>query len=345
MHPRGAVVSGVRVFGPCKQGRRDGRKVMGIQIILLTGFLGAGKTTLMERLLDTYKDERIGVIINDFGKVNVDAKLIRRDGIEMAELSNGSVFCACIKDKFVDGLIDMSTRDLNYVFIEASGLSDPSNMEAIVRGIKKETNDRYNLLGSIAVIDGVSFIAMKDVLPALERQVEYADAVILNKMDLIEEGQIEEIKSTIISINPRAKIYPGTYCDVSIKTIAAGFSSEKEGRKESQETTNTIESRAVTFVVKGQEPVGKASLRSFLEAIAPSTYRMKGFALTSEGLCQISCVGEMVGIIPWNREAGKQEAGKQETEIVVISAVGIRLMSDIARASAEFVEGRLQANV
>lgn len=311
-----------------------------IDIILLTGFLGAGKTTLMERLLDTYKDEKIGVIINDFGKVNVDARLIKRDGIEMAELSNGSVFCACIKDKFVDGLIDMSTRDLNYVFIEASGLSDPSNMEAIVRGIKKETNDRYNLLGSIAVIDGVSFIAMKDVLPALERQVEYADAVILNKMDLIEEGQIEEIKSTIISINPRAKIYPAIYCDVSIKTIAEGFSLEKEGKKESQETTNTIESRAVTFVIKAVEPVRESCLRSFLEAIAPDTYRMKGFAMTSEGIREVSCVGDMVGIVPW-----KQADEQQETEIVVISAVGIRLMSEIARASAEFVEGRLQANV
>ena len=69
-----------------------------IQIVLLSGFLGAGKTTLMQRLLDTYKDNKIGVIINEFGEINIDAKLVERDGIDIAELSNGSIFCACIKD-------------------------------------------------------------------------------------------------------------------------------------------------------------------------------------------------------------------------------------------------------
>ena len=99
-----------------------------IQIVLLSGFLGAGKTTLMQRLLDTYKDHKIGVIINEFGEINIDAKLVSREGIDIAELSNGSIFCACIKDKFVDGLIAMSKTDIEYLFIEASGLADPSNM-------------------------------------------------------------------------------------------------------------------------------------------------------------------------------------------------------------------------
>ena len=89
----------------------------------------------MQRLLDAYSDRKIGVIINEFGEINIDAKLVSRDGIEMAELSNGSIFCACIKDKFVDGLIAMSRTDIEYLFIEASGLADPSNMGEIVEGI------------------------------------------------------------------------------------------------------------------------------------------------------------------------------------------------------------------
>lgn len=113
-----------------------------VQIVLLTGFLGAGKTTLMQRLLDTYAGRKIGVIINEFGEINIDAKLVSRDGIEMAELSNGSIFCACIKDKFVDGLIAMSKTDIEYLFIEASGLADPSNMGEIVSGIRRETDDQ-----------------------------------------------------------------------------------------------------------------------------------------------------------------------------------------------------------
>ena len=86
-----------------------------IQIVLLSGFLGAGKTTLMQRLLSSYEDHKIGVIINEFGEINIDARLVNRDGIEMAELSNGSIFCACIKDKFVDGLVAMSKKDIEYL--------------------------------------------------------------------------------------------------------------------------------------------------------------------------------------------------------------------------------------
>ena len=87
-----------------------------IQLVLLTGFLGAGKTTLMTSILEAYQDKKIGVIINEFGKINIDARLIEKDGIEMAELTNGSIFCACIKDKFVDSLIALSHTDIEYLF-------------------------------------------------------------------------------------------------------------------------------------------------------------------------------------------------------------------------------------
>ena len=82
-------------------------------LILLTGFLGSGKTTLMRRLLMSYSDQKIGVIVNEFGRVNIDAKLVREEGVEMAELSNGSIFCACLKDNFVNSLIQMSSRGLD----------------------------------------------------------------------------------------------------------------------------------------------------------------------------------------------------------------------------------------
>ena len=65
-----------------------------IKLVLLTGFLGSGKTTLMQRTLEAFSDKKIGVIVNEFGSVNIDAVLLKRDGIQMAELSNGSIFCA-----------------------------------------------------------------------------------------------------------------------------------------------------------------------------------------------------------------------------------------------------------
>ena len=178
-----------------------------IQIVLLSGFLGAGKTTLMQRLLDTYKDNKIGVIINEFGEINIDAKLVERDGIDIAELSNGSIFCACIKDKFVDGLIEMSKMNIDYLFIEASGLADPSNMGDIVDGIKKDTNDNYLIKGNICVADSCNFLELVEVLPALERQVRHANAVIVNKMDLIDDETFKEIAEKIAEITTTDKIF------------------------------------------------------------------------------------------------------------------------------------------
>lgn len=301
-----------------------------IQIVLLSGFLGAGKTTLMQRLLDTYKDHKIGVIINEFGEINIDAKLVSREGIDIAELSNGSIFCACIKDKFVDGLIAMSRTDIEYLFIEASGLADPSNMGDIVNGIKKDTDDNLLIKGSICVTDGVSFSELVEVLPALERQVKHANAVIVNKMDLIDDEMFKEISEKVAEINPAVKIYAATHCDVDIKTIVDHFAPAIVG---SEDTTNTYESRPTTFIVRADEAVEKEKLIQFIQSIADSSYRIKGFAKTlEEGTVEVSGVVNNLIITPWNTE--------ESTEIVVISSVGIKMLSLITESSKRILEGR-----
>lgn len=301
-----------------------------IQIVLLTGFLGAGKTTLMQRILDTYKENKIGVIINEFGQINIDAKLVSHEGIEVAELSNGSIFCACIKDKFVDGLIDMSKRDIEYLFIEASGLADPSNMGNIIDGIRKDTNNNYILKGAICIVDGLNFVDMVDVLPALERQVKHANAVIVNKMDLIHESHFKEITDKIAEINSSVNIYPAIHCDVDIKKTVENF---EVNRVLSEDTTNTYESRPTTFIVKADETIEKEKLIKFIEAIAESSYRIKGFANTNEGTVEISVVINNIIITPWVKD--------EKTEIVVISSIGIKMLSMITKASKDILEGRL----
>ena len=301
-----------------------------IQIVLLSGFLGAGKTTLMQRLLDTYKDNKIGVIINEFGEINIDAKLVERDGIDIAELSNGSIFCACIKDKFVDGLIEMSKMNIDYLFIEASGLADPSNMGDIVDGIKKDTNDNYLIKGNICVADSCNFLELVEVLPALERQVRHANAVIVNKMDLIDDETFKEIAEKIAELNETTKIYAATHCNVDIKEIVDNFTPTLV---RSEDTTNTYESRPQTFIVKADEPVEKEKLIAFIKSISDSSYRITGFCQTiEEGTVEVSGVVNNLIITPWKSE--------EKTEIVVISSVGIKMLSLITESAKNILEGR-----
>lgn len=302
-----------------------------IQLVLLTGFLGAGKTTLMTSILESYQDKKIGVIINEFGKINIDARLIEKDGIEMSELSNGSIFCACIKDKFVDSLISMSHADLEYVFIEASGLADPVNMPQILKGIEPKTGMPYHYRGALCVVDGENFTDMIELLPALQRQVEYGDVMILNKADLISETDIVGISEQIHALNPSTRIYVTSYCRVDIREIVEEMISlEKEGR----ETTNTYESRPNTLILSAEEVLSVNDLKEFLAEVAPSTYRIKGFSETDGGPIEISCVGKHINLNEWHTSL-------KGSQIVIISAVGIRIMSVVTAAINKKLKGLL----
>lgn len=303
-----------------------------IQIVLLIGFLGAGKTTLLQSLLKSYKDKKIGVVVNEFGEVNVDARLIRQEGIEMAELSNGSVFCACIKDKFVDSLIELSKRDLEYLFIEASGLADPANMGQILSGIRHKTEREYALSGSICVVDAVHFLELVDMLPALANQVEYANAVIINKADMTAEDAIKEVSEKIRGLNPGASQFVTSYCKTDIREVAETFGGLT---KESKDSSNTYETRPSTFVLKAGEALPYEGLLAFLREVAQDSYRIKGFAETDRGPIEISAVAADIHMNKWDSPI-------RGAEIVAISSVGVKLLSRMAAASKTYLEGKLK---
>jgi G3E family GTPase len=302
-----------------------------MDIILLTGFLGSGKTTLLSGLLNEYRDEKIGVIVNDFGKVNIDARLVETPGIKMAELSNGSIFCACIKDRFVDSLVEMAGRELSYLFIEASGLADPSNMGTILDGIAGITGGRLNLRGSVCIVDGETFSELSQVLPALPRQVEQAAVILLNKRDLIDDDTALAIREALNSLNPRADIVETSYCRADIRALVEGMKKTDAPRSDS---VNTYESRPVTLILGADEPLSRDELEAFLRRLAPATYRIKGFAVTTAGGLQISYAGHQLTIA--------ESALAQKTEIVAISAVGISLVSRVTAASAGLTDGRIR---
>ncbi|MCB6993571.1 CobW family GTP-binding protein [bacterium 210820-DFI.6.37] len=300
-----------------------------IKLVLLTGFLGAGKTTLMKEILNSYGDMKTGVIVNEFGEINIDAKLISKDGIKMAELSNGSIFCACIKDKFVDSLIEMSLQDLDYLFIEASGMADPANMNQILEGIKNKVLNSYDYRGSICVIDGESFADLYELLPAITAQLEFCGGAIINKGDLIDEKQLKKILDIIDEVNQDISVFVTSYCKVNVKELVEGL---KKNTVEARESSNRAETRPTTFILKGLRQVPYDRLIMFLNEIAKHTYRMKGFADTDKGNIEISTVGNNIHLNEWPNAV-------DNTEIVVISSVGFKMMSILTRSIAEHLKG------
>jgi len=290
-----------------------------INLILLTGFLGAGKTTLLKSILGTFSDKRIGVIVNEFGTINIDAVHLKRDGIKMAELDNGSIFCACIKEDFLSALVSMSSTGIDFLFVEASGLADPSSIQQILRTIENKTISNLDYRGAICVIDADSYLGLAEVFPALINQVAYSSAIILNKADLVDKKRLDIIKSVITQINPDALQHVASFCNVDIKRIIEDLQCND---RDSVASTNTFESRPHTYTLTAEEVLPLAQLKQFLEIISVSAYRIKGFSNTDKGSMEINIVGQNVKIIPW-------EGAAEGTQIVIISSVGIKMLSVI----------------
>lgn len=300
-----------------------------IDVILLTGFLGAGKTTLLQRLMTEKLHRRIGVIVNDFGPVNIDAKLLQREGIQLAELSNGSIFCACIKDKFVEGLIEMAKLDLGILIVEASGIADPANMETILDGIRPKLKNDLRLAASFCVLDAVNFTKLVNVLPALKNQLKFADVVVVNKADQVTQAKLAEISEIIQGFNPYAKVYVTSYCRLDIDEALHHGTVRHRAREES---TNTFQSRPSTFLLRSDEILNRGDVELFLEAIAKDAYRIKGFIQTDQGTKEISAVEEDIRINDWSGDFA-------ETSLVVISSIGVAMLSRILENSKKFLHG------
>lgn len=290
-----------------------------IKVVLLTGFLGTGKTTLLKQLLSEFRDEKIGVIVNEFGQISIDSTLIEKDGIRMAELTNGSIFCACIKDNFINSLIALSKEDISHLFIEASGLADPASMSQILRGIAPQTTVHYDYRGSVCIVDAETFLDYYDLLPALHQQVAYSGGIIVNKVDLVDQDMLADVLEELRSINASSPIHVTTYCKVELRKLIDELLIPD---KSDEESSNTVESRPKTFILETGKIIPSKALEEFLHDIMESSYRIKGFANTDKGTVYISGVRSHMEIIPW-------EDPVEKTEIVIISAVGIRMMSII----------------
>ena len=120
-----------------------------IKLYLLTGFLGSGKTTFLTNILNDLSGQRVGVIMNEFGKVGIDGTIIKKEDIELIEINKGSIFCSCLQLSFVSALVEMADRDMDYVFVESSGLADPSNIGEFLEAVEVAKGDVYDYSGAI----------------------------------------------------------------------------------------------------------------------------------------------------------------------------------------------------
>jgi G3E family GTPase len=182
-----------------------------IPTTILTGFLGAGKTTLLNRILREQHGLRIAVIENEFGQENIDNEILVQDsGEQIVEMNNGCI-CCTVRGDLIVALSNLAQKraagELNFdhVVIETTGLANPGPV-AQTFFVDEEVGSAFLLDAVVTVVDAVHGMQQLDEHEEAQRQVGFADKILLSKLDVADPATVEQLKVRLARINPRAPI-------------------------------------------------------------------------------------------------------------------------------------------
>ncbi len=186
-------------------------------VYLITGFLGSGKTTFLNRIIDRFpKDKKLTILMNEFGEIGVDGTLIEGDEIDMMEISKGSIFCVCVKTDFIKGLYELNaTVQPDVLLIESTGVANPTDLK---RDLKLPIFDaRFQFREQFCVIDAAHFLDAYNAYASLEKQIASSTVFIINKTDLASAETIEEVKQVVRQFHPDPYFFETSYADIPLE--------------------------------------------------------------------------------------------------------------------------------
>ncbi|MFH1953066.1 MAG: GTP-binding protein [Pseudomonadota bacterium] len=185
-----------------------------MEVLLVSGFLGAGKTTLINHLLSskTKRPGKIAVIVNEVGELGVDGELLSGRNVDMIELAGGCI-CCTIRSGFSDAVQEIYAKvHPDFLVVEATGVAQPGEILDILFDLPQ--SEFIHPRSLITVVDASFFDARKVLASFYDNQIRFADIIILNKVDQVEAGTRQEIETVLRQLNPGARLVPARYCTV-----------------------------------------------------------------------------------------------------------------------------------
>ena len=250
-----------------------------IPILLLTGFLGAGKTTLLNHLLANDQGLKIGVIVNDFGEINIDALLVSAQTDTMLQLSNGCICCSIEEgDNLDDALGQLAHRgsSLDYIIIEASGLAEPKELATILRLSK---NEYCHFDALVNIVDGLNFEKNNQAAQHILDDLAISDLIILNKSDLVSKSKLEEIKKGLQLTAPKTPILVTTQGRVDFQFLLDlnhKPTNQPKLKKHDSEDHHHLHHQFKALSFKTEKPLDPEKFEAWAQALGLNIFRAKG---------------------------------------------------------------------
>ncbi len=276
-----------------------------VPLYLITGFLGSGKTSLLNSLLALYKDKKPGVIVNEFGELGVDGTVLSsQTGIVTTELNGGQIFCSCLSGSFIDSIAAYNNTDIDVLFVEASGLAKPTPLIEIMQFADKKTEGNIAYKGMICVIDASRFEVLSRILLTIEEQIRYSNIFIINKTDLVEPDVIGRISQRIRELKPGAVISLTSYGEIDRDFLNMDLPPVVIEEIDTEKYNGWgNDGRPVPVKLVPAKPIPFDSLVSFITDTAPKSYRLKGYIETiDKGLIFVDCVADMIHTEPFHSD-------------------------------------------
>lgn len=283
---------------------------MKIPILVLSGFLGSGKTTLLNHLLTKQTNYKVAVIVNDMSEINIDSKHIQmvRTDEKFVELTNGCICCTLREDLLIEVDKLTANNEFDYIIIESTGISEPLPVAQTLT-IKDDTlaidlTEKTYIDALVTVVNGHQFYEdyasgeslvdremadeddEREVIDLLIDQIEFANIILLNKSDLMEQEEVEELSALLKGLNPNALVIPTQYAEVKLSDImnvkifdfekaqsSAGWLKELNN----EHIPETEEYGISSFVYKKRRPFHPERLYTYLSALPSEIIRSKGF--------------------------------------------------------------------
>lgn len=273
------------------------------KLIIVTGFLGSGKTSFLKFILEKYSmNYKIAVIQNEFSGLNVDAVELRNSSwrFELVEINNGSVFCVCQFPNFKEQLSLIHKQyNPDFVILEATGLAD-----TLAIGTIFNNNPEYYLYKVVTVVDAVNYLISSKAVMSVNNQIKVADLILLNKADLVSEERVELIKTGLKNLNPNAVIYNSIFSEYPHFNI-------DEASEYSLKVTGELSQpnpEIVSEVFKENRAFTREELDRFINNLPSKLIRMKGYVkLTDNRSCSLQYVSGHLDIIMYDRPITRTE--------------------------------------